>query len=115
VQIDFTEARLSLKLDPSGKLLRNFIHLNNQVLDRFTAEERKQIGVHVCPGGDFDSTHSADVNYAELLPDLFQMNEGRFYLQMASERDRPAVLRIVKDLMKPSHMCSSELSTRSIP
>ena len=104
VQIDFTEARLSLKLDPSGKLLRNFIHLNNQVLDRLTTEERKQIGVHVCPGGDFDSTHSAEVNYAELLPDLFQMNVGRFYLQMASERDRPAVLRIVKDVMKPNHI-----------
>lgn len=104
VQIDFTEARLSLKLDPSGALLRSFIDLNNQVLDRFAAEERKRIGVHVCPGGDFDSTHSADVDYATLLPDLFQMNVGRFYLQMASERDRPRILRTVKDVMKPEHM-----------
>jgi 5-methyltetrahydropteroyltriglutamate--homocysteine methyltransferase len=104
VQIDFTEARLSLKLDPSGGLLRSFIDLNNQVLGRFTAEERKKIGVHVCPGGDWDSTHSADVEYAKLLPDLFQMNVGRFYLQMASERDRPAVLRVVKDVMKPEHV-----------
>ncbi len=104
VQMDFTEARLSLKLDPSGGLLRDFIHLNNQVLDRFTPEERKQIGVHVCPGGDFDSTHSADVNYAALLPDLFQMNVGRFYLQMASEPDRPAALRVVRDVMNPSHL-----------
>jgi 5-methyltetrahydropteroyltriglutamate--homocysteine methyltransferase len=103
-QIDFTEARLSLKLDPSGGLLRNFIDLNNQVLDRFAAKERKQIGVHVCPGGDFDSTHSADVNYARLLPDLFQMNVGRFYLQMASEPDRPSVLRVVKGVMKPDHL-----------
>jgi 5-methyltetrahydropteroyltriglutamate--homocysteine methyltransferase len=29
VQIDFTEGRLSLKLDPSGGLLRSFIALNN--------------------------------------------------------------------------------------
>lgn len=101
VQIDFTEARLSLKLDPSGALLRSFIDLNNQVLARFTPEERKKIGVHVCPGGDRDSTHSADVDYAKLLPDLFQMNAGRFYLQMASERDRPRVLRVVKDAGKP--------------
>lgn len=36
VQIDFTEGRLSLKLDPTGNLLRSFIMLNNQVLDRFT-------------------------------------------------------------------------------
>lgn len=104
VQIDFTEARLSLKLDPSGKLLRSFIDLNNQVLDRFTAEERQRIGVHVCPGGDFDSTHSADVSYAGLLPDLFQLNVGRFYLQMASEPDRPGTLRIVKNVMKPDHL-----------
>jgi 5-methyltetrahydropteroyltriglutamate--homocysteine methyltransferase len=103
VQIDFTEARLSLKLDPSGNLLRSFIELNNQVLSRFTSEERQRIGVHVCPGGDRDSTHSADVDYAGLLPDLFQMNVGRFYLQMASEPDRKRVLGIVKGLIRPNH------------
>jgi len=101
VQIDFTEGRLSLKLDPSGGLLRSFVALNNQVLERFTAEERQRIGVHVCPGGDRDSTHSADVDYAGLLPDLFQMKVGRFYLQMASEPDRPRVLGIVAGVMEP--------------
>jgi methionine synthase II (cobalamin-independent) len=104
VQIDFTEARLSLKLDPSGALLRRFIELNNQVLDRFTPAERQSIGVHVCPGGDKDSTHSADVDYAALLPDLFQLNVGRFYLQMASEPDRKRVLRIVSQVLGPNHM-----------
>ena len=103
VQIDFTEARLSLKLDGSGNLLRSFIALNNQVLDRFTADERQRIGVHVCPGGDHDSTHSADVDYAGLLPDLFQLHVGRFYLQMASEPDRKRVLRIVRQLLAPNH------------
>ena len=66
VQIDFTEGRLSLKLDPSGGLLRTFIDLNNQVLDRFSIAQRQRIGVHACPGGDHDSTHSADVDYAVL-------------------------------------------------
>ncbi|HTF64500.1 MAG TPA: hypothetical protein VK638_17595 [Edaphobacter sp.] len=93
VQIDFTEARLLLKLDPSGSLLRSFIELNNQVLDRFTPAELQRIGVHVCPGGDKDSTHSADVDYGALLPDLFQLNVGRFYLQMARESDKRRVLR----------------------
>jgi len=101
VQIDFTEGRLSLKLDPSGGLLRSFVNLNNQVLARFTAAERQRIGVHVCPGGDHDSTHSADVDYAGLLPELFQMKVGRFYLQMASEPDRPRVLGIVAGVMGP--------------
>ncbi len=104
VQIDFTEARLSLKLDPSANLLRSFVALNNQVLDRFTPDERRKIGVHVCPGGDHDSTHSADIDYAGLLPDLFQMNVGRFYLQMASEPDRKRVLEIIRKLAKPQHL-----------
>src|SRR3984893_7702891 len=73
VQIDFTEARLSLKLDPSGGLLRSFVDLNNRVLDRFSADERaSRIGIHSCPGGDHDSTHSADVDHAQLLPLLFE-------------------------------------------
>ena len=101
VQIDFTEARLSLKLDASGNLLRSFVALNNQVLDRFTPAERQRIGVHVCPGGDRDSTHSADVDYAALLPDLFQLKAGRFYLQMASERDRKSTLRLLSKLLRP--------------
>jgi len=104
VQIDFTEGRLSLKLDPSANLLRSFIALNNQVLERFTPDERRKIGVHVCPGGDHDSTHSADIDYAGLLPDLFQMNVGRFYLQMASEPDRKRVLEIISKLAKPQHL-----------
>jgi 5-methyltetrahydropteroyltriglutamate--homocysteine methyltransferase len=99
VQIDFTEARLSLKLDPTGGLLRSFIALNNQVLGGFTPAERKQIGVHVCPGGDHDSTHSADVDYVGLLPDLFRLKVGRFYLQMASEVDRERVLGTVAQLL----------------
>ena len=64
-QIDFTEARLSLKLDPSGGLLDAFVDLNNLVLDRLTDEERAKVGVHTCPGGDQDSTHSADIDYAD--------------------------------------------------
>jgi 5-methyltetrahydropteroyltriglutamate--homocysteine methyltransferase len=104
VQIDFTEGRLSLKLDPSGNLLRSFVQLNNQVLERFTADERRKIGVHACPGGDHDSTHSADVDYAGLLPDLFKFNVGRFYLQMASEPDKKRVLQIVGDLAGPQHL-----------
>jgi 5-methyltetrahydropteroyltriglutamate--homocysteine methyltransferase len=80
------------------------VELNNRVLERFTPEERRRIGVHVCPGGDQDSTHSADVDYSGLLPELFQMSVGRFYLQMASEPDRPRVLRLVSELAKPEQL-----------
>jgi 5-methyltetrahydropteroyltriglutamate--homocysteine methyltransferase len=102
VQIDFTEGRLAVKLDPSLGLLRTFIALNNRVLDRFSDDERRRLGVHTCPGGDRDSTHSADVDYAQLLPSLFELRVGNFYVQLASERDRPRVLNLVKTLLKPS-------------
>jgi 5-methyltetrahydropteroyltriglutamate--homocysteine methyltransferase len=104
VQIDFTEGRLALKLDPSGGLLNAFIELNNRVLDRFSDAERKKIGVHTCPGGDHDSTHSADVNYASLLPELFRLRVGRFYVQLASEADRRGVLTAIRNLLKPGQM-----------
>ena len=100
VQIDFTEGRLSLKLDPSGGLLRQFVDLNNAVLDRFTAEERAKIGVHTCPGGDQDSAHSLDVDYAGLLPALFGLRAGRFYVQLASEGDPERTLRLIADHLK---------------
>ncbi|HXX15158.1 MAG TPA: cobalamin-independent methionine synthase II family protein [Candidatus Eremiobacteraceae bacterium] len=101
VQIDFTEGRLALKLDPSSGLLRSFIELNNHVLQVFTPAERNRIGVHTCPGGDHDSTHSADVDYVNLLPHLFQLNVGRFYIQLASEPNRPRVLSAIRPLLKP--------------
>ncbi len=101
VQIDFTEARLALKLDPSKGLLRSFIDLNNKVISRFTQEERKKIGVHSCPGGDHDSTHSADISYADLLPLLFELNAGNFYLEYAGEKDKQTVLASIKENIRP--------------
>src|SRR5882757_9552100 len=95
VQVDFTEGRLAVKIDPSGHLLNSFIDLNNLALSRFSREERTRIGVHTCPGNDFDSTHSADVDYAELLPSLFELKAGNFYIAMAGERDRRHALKII--------------------
>lgn len=102
VQIDFTEARLAIKLDPSKQLLSAFIDLNNQVLDKFTAEEQKRIGIHTCPGGDHDSTHSADIPYTELLPLLFKLHAGNFYLEYAAEKDKKTVLESIKANLKPN-------------
>ncbi|HEX8409110.1 MAG TPA: 5-methyltetrahydropteroyltriglutamate--homocysteine methyltransferase [Thermoanaerobaculia bacterium] len=103
VQIDFTEGRLAVKIDPTGDLLNSFIDLNNLALSHFTAEERTKIGVHTCPGGDRDSTHSAEVDYADLLPALFQMKVGNFYIALAGEKDRVHVLKIIRRYLKPEH------------
>jgi 5-methyltetrahydropteroyltriglutamate--homocysteine methyltransferase len=103
VQIDFTEGRLAVKIDPSGSLLNSFIELNNLGLSRFSEEERRNIGVHTCPGSDRDSTHSAEVDYAELLPSLFELQAGNFYIALAGELDRTRVLKIIRQYLKPGH------------
>jgi 5-methyltetrahydropteroyltriglutamate--homocysteine methyltransferase len=103
VQIDFTEGRLAMKVDRSGDLLNSFIGLNNLALSRFSAQERQRIGVHTCPGGDRDSTHSAEVDYAELLPSLFELNVGNFYIALAGEKDRVRVLKVIREYMRPEH------------
>lgn len=100
VSIDFTEGRLACRNDPrnpwTGRgMLGHFIDLNNRVLDRFSPDERRNIGIHTCPGGDCDSTHSADVDYAELLPSMFRINAGYFLMQLASERDKERVYKLI--------------------
>jgi 5-methyltetrahydropteroyltriglutamate--homocysteine methyltransferase len=104
VQIDFTEGRLAMKLDPGGALLHSFIDLNNLALARFSPAEQALIGVHTCPGGDRNSTHSADVDYAELLPSLFELHAGSFYVALAAESDPERVLTIIARHCKPNQM-----------
>ena len=101
VQVDFTEGRLAIKIDPTGGLLNSFIDLNNLGLSRFSPGERQRIGIHTCPGADRDSTHSADVDYADLLPGLFELKAGNFYVALAGEKDRVRVLKIIRDYLKP--------------
>ena len=99
VSVDFTEGRLANKNDSrnpwTGKdMLDEFIALNNRVLDRFSAEERKNIGIHTCPGGDMDSVHSKDVPYEKLLSKMFNINAGYFLIQCASEDDKQKVYKL---------------------
>jgi 5-methyltetrahydropteroyltriglutamate--homocysteine methyltransferase len=101
VQVDFTEARLAIKIDPTGGLLESFIDLNNLALMRFSTEERQRIGIHTCPGADRDSTHSADVDYSDLLPRLFDLRAGNFYIALAGEKDPERILKIIASCMKP--------------
>ncbi|MDQ3608396.1 MAG: hypothetical protein M3459_05790 [Actinomycetota bacterium] len=99
VSIDFTEGRLANKNDArnpwTGKnMLQSFIDLNNRLFARFSAQERKNIGIHTCPGGDTDSVHSAEVPYEQLLNHMFEMNAGYFLIQCASEQDREKVYKL---------------------
>jgi 5-methyltetrahydropteroyltriglutamate--homocysteine methyltransferase len=102
VQVDFSEGRLAVKIDPPGNFLNSFIDLNNLALSRFSPEERRRIGVHTCPGNDLDSTHSADVDYAELLPSLIGLKAGNFYIALAGEWDLRHALNIIRKYRKPA-------------
>src|SRR6202158_2812522 len=102
VQVDFTEGRLAMKIDPSGQLLDSFIDLNNLALSRFSPEERRRIGVHTCPGGDFHATHSAEVDYADLLPRFFELKAGNFYVALACEEAPQRALKMIRKYLKPN-------------
>ena len=100
VSIDFTEGRLALRRDlrapwAGPDALGGFIDLINRVLAQLTDAERSAVGVHTCPGNDHDSAHSADVDYADLLPELFQIEAGYFLVQAASEPEPDHVARLV--------------------
>jgi len=99
VSVDFTEGRLANKNDARNpwtgrNMLQDFIDLNNQVFDRFSPEERRNIGIHTCPGGDNDSVHSKEVPYEKLLSKMFEINAGYFLIQCASEEDKEEVYRL---------------------
>ncbi|MCU1662709.1 MAG: UROD/MetE-like protein [Pseudonocardia sp.] len=105
VSVDFTEGRLATREDPRNPwtgagLLPHFIELNNRVMARFSAEERRNIGLHTCPGGDRDSVHSADVPYKNLLGTMFEINAGYFLIQLASERDRDPVYETIGEHLR---------------
>src|ERR1700728_2877 len=100
VSVDFTEGRLANKNDSrnpwTGKnMLQELIDLNNRLFARFSAEERVNIGIHTCPGGDCDSVHSKEVPYELLLKHMLEMNAGYFLIQCASEDDREKVYELV--------------------
>lgn len=122
VQIDFAKAKLSLKWDKSGKLLEEFIEINNRLLDRFNDDEKKKLGVHVCSGyaiysnqsfiytkfflvigNDKGSTHSSDVDYSKVLKKVFQLHLNNFYLQLASEENPENILSLIGKLIQSHH------------
>jgi hypothetical protein len=90
-------------------LLNSFIDLNNLALSRFTPAERAFIGVHTCPGGNLHSTHSADVDYAELLPSLFELKAGNVCVALAGESGPRRVLRIIRTRVLGTAMAAREL------
>ena len=89
VQIDFTEGRLAVKIDPSGDLLHSFIDLNNLALSRFSAEDRSASACTPARAATATRPTVADVDYAELVAQPVRAEGGEF-LHRAGGRDRIA-------------------------
>jgi methionine synthase II (cobalamin-independent) len=98
VSIDFTEGRLAKERLAESvdrqEHVEEFIDMNNRLLGAFSAQERRNFGIHTCPGGDCDSVHSKEVRYELLLEPMFDMNAGYFLIQCASEEDREKVYKL---------------------
>ncbi|MBQ5947047.1 5-methyltetrahydropteroyltriglutamate--homocysteine methyltransferase [Massilia sp. ST3] len=102
VQIDFAEARLAMQLDPGGALLASFIDLNNLALGRFSSAQRALIGVHVSATGWTGAPQDdAVASYADLLPALFELRAGNFYLALAGSPEPERVLRTIRAHARP--------------
>ncbi|KAL8714354.1 MAG: hypothetical protein Q9220_001687 [cf. Caloplaca sp. 1 TL-2023] len=101
VSIDFTEGRLASEKDSrnpgtDAELPKTFVNLNNKVLDRFSAEEKENIGIHTC-----HSVHSAELLYPALLPLPSAMNVGYFSIQLSPEKDETGVYREIRESIRP--------------
>ena len=67
---------------------------------RLAAESRRHFSIL---GGDQDTYHSFEIDYLEVLPSLFDLHVGNFYLQLASEPDHDRVLSCIRKYMQPWH------------
>ena len=60
-----------------------------------------RLGGRACEACALKLERKADVDYSGLLPSLFSLNVGSYYMQLASELDRQRVLRIVRENLHP--------------
>jgi 5-methyltetrahydropteroyltriglutamate--homocysteine methyltransferase len=81
--------QLDLTWDPAHGSLKALIELDNEVLDRFTHEDRQRIGAHVRGVSP------------DLLPELFSLQVGRFLVPLATEPAPRRVLELVKAHTRP--------------
>jgi len=86
VQVDFHEGRLAVKFDPTlgrAEDVRRPEQPGTPALHAGRAAEDRR--PHLS-GGDRDSTHSADVDYADLLPTLFELKRRKLLYPVAPSR-----------------------------
>ena len=78
-----------------GAARLRFVDLNNRVLAELTDDERARVGVHTCPGGDRTRPTAPMCATRSCCRRCSGSNVANFYVQLASESDRPRVLEIL--------------------
>lgn len=95
VSIDFTEGRFACQAGSPPNLIDVFVELLDAVVAHFTPRERRNIGLHTCPGGDCDTRHSDFQSYYLLLPKLLKVKVGYFLMQMKSEPNQERLFKLI--------------------
>ena len=105
VQIDFTEARLSLKLDPSGGLLRA-VRRPEQPGARALHGRASGAGSASTPAPAATGTRptAPTSTTPTCCRRCSRLDAGRFYVQLASEPDRPRVLGDRREHLRPEQL-----------
>jgi 5-methyltetrahydropteroyltriglutamate--homocysteine methyltransferase len=75
--------------------------LDNLASSWFLPEDRRRIAVHTWREVISTSTYSADVDYAALVPSLFELKAGNCYIALAGEQDGRQVLKVIRKHLKP--------------
>ncbi|KAI4254511.1 MAG: hypothetical protein L6R42_007155 [Xanthoria sp. 1 TBL-2021] len=83
-----------------GRVVEDLCRSEQPGLGSLSSEERVNIGIRTCPGGDCDSVHSGEVPHVALLPSLFAMNAGYFLIQLASEKDKTSVYKQIGETIR---------------
>lgn len=99
VQIDFCDGPIALRLDPSGQLLDSYILLLHMVLDCFSTEEQKRLGIYI--GTTRGDVSDSPVDVADLLARLFELPVTSFYIAAANRPNRQRLLTIIRNYIKP--------------
>ena len=98
VGMDMTEATYAMKVDKTGKVLKDMVGLVDLVCAQLSPEELNKVTLHTCFGADNFTNHNYS-NFQDVYPALLKSKIKNFHLPFASlgEGNFEEVLKCIKD------------------
>jgi 5-methyltetrahydropteroyltriglutamate--homocysteine methyltransferase len=98
VGMDMTEATYAMKVDKTGKVLKDMVGLVDLVCDQLSSEELNKVTLHTCFGADNFTNHNYS-NFQDVYPALLKSKIKNFHLPFASlgESNFEEVLKCIKN------------------